>query len=628
MQPAPNVKPDSAHARPLDALKVGTGEFGGELWTNQVGVWRLDVEHDRIQWSNDWCERLGIDPCTGPNHMTCWNEQIHPDDLPNASNYELPAANKAQIYEAEYRLRTLAGEWRWVLSRSRIAEVNARGGPGVIIGLTMDIDERKRAQLALQESEEQLSLAIWGGAVGLWDWDFVNDRCRWLNDWCEAHDIDECSSRDHVARWKANVHPDDRWRMNKADDEFNVRGRDSYEYEYRHRTRQGEWRWLLERGRVAARAADGRATRITGVCIDVTLERHNEHKLREYQERYFAVVQRVPGYVFELRPSPDGLATVSWASDGLEKAFGVDIKTYNELGGLRRFGFPEDYERHIENRRALLRGESTEQRWHVRNIHGEDRWLHAFYTPFVDRSSGKVDMILGVAHDLTERVLLERQVLDATRQEQQRIANDLHDGLGQELTGIALMLQSLVPSLRDVAPNESQQLETAIGLVREAISNTRSIAHGLAPIAAAPGAFVAALRTLARSTQHPDSPAVLVRSTGDAQVTVPVELATQLYRIAQEAVTNALRHSGAKRIEIAVDFGADRATLAITDDGSGIDANRRRPVGLGLQTIAYRAEVIGATLEVASAGRHGTRVLCTFPMPPMRQPRADGAATQ
>ena len=210
-----------------------------------------------------------------------------------------------------------------------------------------------------------------------------------------------------------------------------------------------------------------------------------------------------------------------------KKVFGVDLKTYRELGGWRRFGFPEDYERNMENRRALLRGESTEQHWHVQNIRGEHRWLNAFYTPFLDASSGKVDMILGVAHDVTERVLLERQVLDATRQEQQRIANDLYDGLGQELTGIALMLQSLVPSLRDVAPNESQQLETAIALVREAISNTRSIAHGLAPIAAAPGAFIAALRTLARSTQHPDSPAVLVQATGDAQVTVPVELATQ-----------------------------------------------------------------------------------------------------
>jgi signal transduction histidine kinase len=64
-----------------------------------------------------------------------------------------------------------------------------------------------------------------------------------------------------------------------------------------------------------------------------------------------------------------------------------------------------------------------------------------------------------------------------------------------------------------------------------------------------------------------------------------------------------------------VDFGAERATLAITDDGNGIDASRRRSAGLGLQTIAYRADVIGATLEVASDSPHGTRVLCTFPMP-------------
>jgi PAS domain-containing protein len=266
----------------------------------------------------------------------------------------LPAANKPQTYEAEYRVRTLAGDWRWVLSRGRVAEVNARGEPAAVIGLTIDIDDRKRAQLALQNSEHQLSLAVWGGAVGLWDWDFFNDRCRWLNDWCQTHDFDECASPDHGVRWKANMHPDDRRRVDTIDDEFSAGGSDSYEYEYRLRTRQGEWRWLLERGRIAARASDGRATRVVGVCIDITIGKHNERKLREYQERYFAVVQRIPGYVFELRPEPDGQATVSWASDGLEKVFGVDLKTYRELGGWRKFGLAEDYERNVENRRALL----------------------------------------------------------------------------------------------------------------------------------------------------------------------------------------------------------------------------------------------------------------------------------
>lgn len=302
----------------------------------------------------------------------------------------------------------------------RIAEVNACGGPSVIIGLTIDIDDRKRAPLALQESEHQLSLSVWGGAVGLWEWDYVNDHCRWLNDWCRSHEFDECSSPNHHARWRANTHPDDREHVDRIDDEFRADGTDLCEYEIRHRTRHGEWRWLLERGRIAARGADGRATRISGLCIDITVEKENEPKLREYQERYFAVVQRVPGYVFELRPEADGQANVSWASDGLEKVFGVDLKTYRELDGWRRFGFPEDYERNMENRRALLRGESTEQHWHVQNIRGEHRWLNAFYTPFLDASSGKVDMILGVAHDVTERVLLERQVLDATRRRTNR----------------------------------------------------------------------------------------------------------------------------------------------------------------------------------------------------------------
>jgi PAS domain S-box-containing protein len=469
----------SIQSRHLDYLRSGDGEHATTLWADQVGFWRMDVEADRIHWSNDWCKRLDLDPCIGPNHTPRWNERIHPLDRGDTDSYERLIEGASTLYEAEYRLRTLSGDWRWVLSRGCVAETNVLGEPSVIIGLTIDIDARKRAELALLESENRLALAVWGSALGVWNWDIDGDRCAWLNDWCASMDFDPCRGEPHGVSWNDNTHPDDRDRIERIDTDCHIGRRDTYEYEYRHRTTRGEWRWLLERGRVASRSKPGRATHITGVCMDITQRKENERKLHQYQERYFAVVQRVPGYVFEMRPSTDGLAALTWASDGLKRVFGCDIESYKQLGGWRRFWFAEDYDRSVDNLRKLLRGEPTEQSWRVRNLDGEERWIHAFYTPFLDPSNGKVDVILGVAHDVSERVQLERRVLNAAQQEQQRIASDLHDGLGQELTGIAMMLQCIVPRIQAIAPEEASasQFLTPVRLRMASHRSARYPAH-------------------------------------------------------------------------------------------------------------------------------------------------------
>jgi PAS domain-containing protein len=99
----------SFQPRHLDYLRSGDGEHATTLWADQVGFWRMDVEADRIYWSNDWCERLDLDPCVGPDHTPRWNERIHPLDQGDTDSYERLIEGASTLYEAEYRLRTLSG---------------------------------------------------------------------------------------------------------------------------------------------------------------------------------------------------------------------------------------------------------------------------------------------------------------------------------------------------------------------------------------------------------------------------------------------------------------------------------------------------------------------------------------
>lgn len=230
---------------------------------------------------------------------------------------------------------------------------------------------------------------------------------------------------------------------------------------------------------------------------------------------------------------------------------------------------------------------------------------------------------IGVLQDVTERKRLEREIIAAANREQERISNDLHDGLGQELTGIALMLKGLQRQLEREAPALAADLDGVLALVNEAIEGTRAIAHGLSPVAVQLGGLAEALRGLV--TRADDPAGVRVRYRCAAPPTGPAELsvATHLYRIAQESLTNALRHAGASEIAVSLGASEDRLRLRVVDDGRGLPDDPRTGEGMGFRIMRYRAEVIGAKLRVGRRRRGGTEILVTYPLPAAsREPAA------
>src|SRR5262249_30218833 len=121
----------------------------------------------------------------------------------------------------------------------------------------------------LRSTETRLETAVWGAGMGLWELDFRTENTRWYGDWCDRLDLYPCEGKEHVARWDANIHPDD---VGVAARRFgdHVAGKaDYYDAEYRIRDRMGRWRWLFERGRVVERNANGVALRMVGVCMDI-----------------------------------------------------------------------------------------------------------------------------------------------------------------------------------------------------------------------------------------------------------------------------------------------------------------------------------------------------------------------
>ncbi len=237
---------------------------------------------------------------------------------------------------------------------------------------------------------------------------------------------------------------------------------------------------------------------------------------------------------------------------------------------------------------------------------GSYRWMHASYVGALD--DPLIGGIVVNSRDVTERLRLEEELRAVSSRERQRIGRDLHDGLGQELTGVALMLRGLARRLEAHCPEAIPDTNEAIGLVNQSIETARSLARGLLPVSAEEGGLVPALRTLAARGEALYG--IDVRCSIENRLPLPLAVgeASHLYRIAQEALTNAVRHGQARRVEIGLRVEGERYFLTISDDGGGMPVDARIGEGLGLRIMAHRARLLAASLEFGANAPHGTWV--------------------
>ena len=187
--------------------------------------------------------------------------------------------------------------------------------------------------------------------------------------------------------------------------------------------------------------------------------------------------------------------------------------------------------------------------------------------------------------------------------------DELADGIGQRLTALELFSEALATDLRSAAPHlEAAAREMTLEL-RKTVVQTRLLSHGLSPVPLEADGLARALRELAAGVSGLARVRCEFESRGDV-VLADSAAATHLYRIAQEAVNNALKHAGARRISLSLHRNRGRLELRVMDDGRGLNAQQTSLDGVGLRVMRFRADLIGATLELSSKNRRGTCVCC------------------
>jgi len=383
------------------------------------------------------------------------------------------------------------------------------------------------------------------------------------------------------------------------------------------------------------------------VLRDISSRKKAQEALRASDERFRLLMEGAKDYAMFLI-EPDNV--ISYWSEGAQRVFGWSAEEAIGKRGELIFT-PEDRAAgrgQKEMAIALQKGSASDCRWHLRKD-GSRIWVDGVMRRLDGEGRQKVRGFAKIARDATEqriaeeelknahaelehrvmertaellatntalhnemkrRQTLEREILEVTERERSRVGQDLHDGLCQELTATAFLLKSKAKSIARKVPECARALLEAAETVNENAGRARDLARGLHPFELGPGGLLVALRELAtRTNEHTPCRCECPRTLRVSDESV----ALNLYRIAQEAVNNALKHARASEIIIGLRKEDHGLVLTIRDDGTGMRSLRKKKT-MGIHMMKYRADVCGGKLEIESRRGHGTTVTCRVPL--------------
>ena len=379
-------------------------------------------------------------------------------------------------------------------------------------------------------------------------------------------------------------------------------------------------------GVLSVHAAEPRAFRrhdvsflqsVANVLADAIERRRSEHALRESEGRNRAILETTVDAV--ITADADGI--VLSFNRAAEQIFGYEAGEV--IGQNLMMLMPPPYR---EEHDGYIRSYHETGRRKIIGIGREVTGLRKDGSTFpMDLAVSEVrlpDRVIftGIIRDITERRRLEQEILQISDQERRRIGQDLHDGLGQMLTGIGLISQNLARKLKANGMPGADEVTEITDLIREADQFARALAKGLVPVELEANGLTAALQRLTENAER----LFAITCTFEEVGAVPLHdsnAAIHLYRIAQEAVSNAVKHGKASHVRVSLALGDEQVRLHVQDDGIGFPEELPKERGMGVRIMQYRARIIGATLEIWRDPAGGTVLTCT-------QPRNPSAATR
>ncbi|MDP2169373.1 MAG: PAS domain S-box protein [Rhodocyclaceae bacterium] len=503
------------------------------------------------------------------------------------------------------------------------------GTPRHFIVLSHDITARKSALAGQLASEARLREAQVLAQMGSWELDLARNLLSWSAEIFHIFEIDPARFDANYEQFIAAVYPDDRAAVDAAY-QASVANKAPYSIEHRLLLPDGRVKWVAELGRTDYDAS-GKPLRSLGTVQDISARMAARDALRESQQRL----------VFHLEHTP--IAAIEWNLDFTVAAWNpaaTEIFGYSREEALGRKGsflLPPGEREPIDRTWEPLQAGSGGRRSINENVRRDGTVIICewFNTTLRD-SEGRVVGAASLAQDITARRrlqdalehalartrLLSERLVAIQEEERSMIAHELHDEVGQNLTAAKIHLQAMEPMARDHATFPHENLREALAAVAHTLEQVRSLSLDLRPLQLDDLGLVVSLGALLER----DAAAAGWVAHFDPDVRperIEPDLALACYRVAQESLTNIMRHAAASAVHVRLILDTEELELAIRDDGRGFDVAAVEGNGgvtsLGLFSMEERVRSRGGTFEILSATGRGTEVVARFPL---RRPAA------
>ncbi|HXW91250.1 MAG TPA: PAS domain S-box protein, partial [Terriglobales bacterium] len=595
--------------RAEQALRASEERLRLAQWVDRVGTFEWNIRTGVNTWTPELEAIYGLPPGGFGGTLTAFENLVHPDDRGRVMGFVDKAVKTQQPTTREWRVVWPDGSVHWVAARAQVF-TNEAGEPSRMVGVNIDITDRKFAEEKLAATNERLHLALEAGSVGGFDYDLKTGKNIWFG---KAHTLlgmspDETSGS--LQEFWDRVHKDDRKHLQRA-----IQGAsqtiEGFNEEFRVVWRDGTTHWLRSRGRYCY-AANGERQRMVGISVDITQSKQVEEALRESEQRFRLAAQAGKMYSFEWDVTTDRVVRSPERIKVLGGTEPLPISHQQFVDTI----YSDDRPKFV----ATIAGLTPERPiaeviYRIPRADGALVWLKSSGRAFFD-SEGRMLRVIGMVADITDLKRAEESLAEMTRrliesqeQERTRIGRELHDDINQRLAMLSLELEQLQENPSEVQPRVKELRRQ----LAEVSNDVQALSHDLHSSKLEYLGVVAGIKSWCK--EFGERQRVEIDFSSDVPSALPLGIGLSLFRVLQEALHNVIKHSGVRRLEVQLWEDFSEIHLVIRDAGRGFDLEEAlQGRGLGLTSMCERVRLVKGTILIESKPMGGTTIHVRVPL--------------
>lgn len=571
-------------------------------------IWEWNPKQNKVWWGE------GIETVFGYHREQYekpdfWINNILPEDKARVS-LSLQNAEKSNSaeWQDEYWFIDASGKQRRVLDTALLLR-DEKGEAIRMIGTMVDKTREIAYEEEIKFQSYKFEMIAKSANDVLYDWNLESNKIWWSKGWQSKFDYQKNDIENTWSDWIKQLHPDDREAVTSSKNRAIANRDDSWRGYYRIKGSNGTYSFVNDRG-FFLRDKQGNFTHMVGAISDITEDVQSRKRLTASEEQYRLLFDQNPIPMWIYDPSTLKFITVNQSA-------------------LKKYGYPRN--KMLDMLVTDLHPKSDADYFSIALKQNLQHPQLSFKdcTHLTSKNEKLVVEIsvseiiykrkrqrLVIALDITEQREAEEKaisaIIEGEERERQRIAEELHDGLGQYLSACNMNLKSLYEDLEDISDKHAEIFETGLELLNYAISETRNIAQNLLPKAIQDYGLELAIESLISHLKINTG----IKFTYYNNVTgieIPDKVQINLYRILQEGINNAIRHGKSSTIDIQLVYSDNELLMTIEDNGIGFDINNLSAPGIGLQSIKTRAGAMSADFDLRS-NEKGTIISLVVPI--------------